>query len=153
MFLAPRWHVRSVEQIILRAGEKMPKHTMPWIYRTRTSITKSSLSRSLDHLEDPRSKEFGGSLQSSLLLRLSRSISILLTECSTQQAQPCDAANLLAVAMTSSQHVYEVRPRKDHCGVDLISDALLFGRLWYGEPNAVSNAIEYAKFYRCSHHL
>jgi hypothetical protein len=26
-------------------------------------------------------------------------------------------------------------------GVDLISDALPFGRLWYGEPNAVSNAI------------
>jgi len=50
MFLASRWHVRSVEQTILRAGEKMPKHTMPWIYRTRTSITKSSLSRSLDHL-------------------------------------------------------------------------------------------------------
>ena len=33
--------------------------------------------------------------------------------------------------MTSSQHVYEVRPRKDHRGVDLISDALPFGRLWY----------------------
>jgi hypothetical protein len=31
-------------------------------------------------------------------------------------------------------HVYEVRPRKDHRGVNLISDALLFGRLWYGEP-------------------
>jgi quinol monooxygenase YgiN len=30
--------------------------------------------------------------------------------------------------MTSSQHVYEVRPRKDHRGVDLISDALPFGR-------------------------
>jgi hypothetical protein len=30
---------------------------------------------------------------------------------------------------------------------DLISDALLFGRLWYGEPDAVSNAIGYAKFY------
>ena len=26
-------------------------------------------------------------------------------------------------------HVYEVRPRKDHRGVDLISDALPFGRL------------------------
>ena len=26
--------------------------------------------------------------------------------------------------MTSSQHLYEVRPRKDHRGVDLISDAL-----------------------------
>ena len=32
--------------------------------------------------------------------------------------------------------VYEVRPRKGHRGVDLISDALPFGRLWYGEPNA-----------------
>jgi len=30
-------------------------------------------------------------------------------------------------------------------GVDLISDALPFGRLWYGEPNAVGNAIGYAK--------
>jgi hypothetical protein len=30
--------------------------------------------------------------------------------------------------------VYEVRPRKDHRGVDLISDALPFGGLWY-EPN------------------
>jgi len=28
-------------------------------------------------------------------------------------------------------HTYEVRPRKDHRGVDLISDALPFGRLWY----------------------
>jgi hypothetical protein len=31
------------------------------------------------------------------------------------------------------------------------SDALLFGRLWYGEPNAASNAIGYAKFYSRSH--
>jgi hypothetical protein len=29
-----------------------------------------------------------------------------------------------------AKHLYEVRPRKDHRGVDLISDALLFGRLW-----------------------
>ena len=41
-------------------------------------------------------------------------------------------------------HLYEVRPRKDKRGVDLISDALPFGRLWYGGPNAVSNAIGYA---------
>ncbi len=47
--------------------------------------------------------------------------------------------------------VYEVRPRKDHRGVDLISDALSLGRLWYGEPNAVNNAISYATFYRRSH--
>jgi len=28
----------------------------------------------------------------------------------------------------------------------LISDALPFGRLWYAEPNAISNALDYAKF-------
>jgi hypothetical protein len=33
-------------------------------------------------------------------------------------------------------HAYEVRPRRDDRGVDLISDALPFGRLWYGEPEA-----------------
>jgi hypothetical protein len=31
------------------------------------------------------------------------------------------------------EHVCEVRPRKDHRGVDLISDALPFGRLGSGE--------------------
>ena len=51
----------------------------------------------------------------------------------------------------STAHIYEVRPRKDHRGVDLISDALPFGRLWYGEPNAISNAIGYAQFYSRSH--
>jgi hypothetical protein len=53
--------------------------------------------------------------------------------------------------MTSSQHAYEVRPRKDHRGVDLISDALPFGKLWYGEPNAISNAVSYAKLFGRSH--
>jgi len=53
--------------------------------------------------------------------------------------------------MTSSKRVYEIRPRKDHRGVDLISDALPFGRLWYGEPNAMNNAIGYAKFFSRSH--
>ena len=48
-------------------------------------------------------------------------------------------------------HVYEVSPRKDHRGLDLISDSLPFGRLWYGEPDAISNAIGYAKFYSRSH--
>ena len=30
-------------------------------------------------------------------------------------------------------HVYEIRPRNDKRGVDLISDVLPFGRLWYDE--------------------
>jgi len=68
-----------------------------------------------------------------------------------QRVQPTFAANRLTVAMTSSQHVYEVRPRKDRRGVTLISDALPFGRLWYGQPNAITNAIGYAKFYSRSH--
>jgi len=28
-------------------------------------------------------------------------------------------------------HVYELRPRRDHRGVNLISDVLPFGRRWY----------------------
>jgi hypothetical protein len=54
--------------------------------------------------------------------------------------------------VTAAIHSYEVRPRKDHRGFDLISDALPFGRLWYAEPNAISNAVGYAKFYSRSHH-
>jgi hypothetical protein len=48
------------------------------------------------------------------------------------------------MTVIKSVHEHEVRPRKDRRGVDLISGALPFGRLWYGEPNAVSNAIGYA---------
>jgi len=48
-------------------------------------------------------------------------------------------------------HLYEVRPRKDKRGVDLISDALPFGRLWYDGLNAASNAIGYASHYGRSH--
>jgi hypothetical protein len=46
---------------------------------------------------------------------------------------------------------YEVRPRSDHRGVDLISDVLPFGRLWYDGLNAISNAVGYAKHYSRSH--
>jgi hypothetical protein len=33
-------------------------------------------------------------------------------------------------------HIYEVLPRKDRRGFDLISDVLPFGRLWYDGPVA-----------------
>lgn len=45
-------------------------------------------------------------------------------------------------------HSYEVHPRKDHHGVNLISDVLPFGRLLYLE---VREAVAYAKFYSHSH--
>ena len=53
--------------------------------------------------------------------------------------------------MTSSQHIYEVHPRLDKRGVDLISDALPFGPLWYYGPGAVSNAIGYAEHFAADH--
>jgi hypothetical protein len=55
--------------------------------------------------------------------------------------------------MTSKRraHVYEVRPRKDKRGVDLISDVLPFGRLWYGDSDTVANAIGYAEHFSRSH--
>jgi len=43
--------------------------------------------------------------------------------------------------MKTVEHLHEVRPRTDRRGVDLISDVMPFGRLWYGEQNAISNAI------------
>jgi hypothetical protein len=52
---------------------------------------------------------------------------------------------------TPPTDVYEIRPRRDKRGVDLISDALPFGRLWYGEPDAIANAIDYAKSVSRSH--
>ena len=55
-------------------------------------------------------------------------------------------------AIEAPAHVYEVRPRKDKRGVDLISDVLSFGRLWYGDTNAVANAIGYAEHFSRSHH-
>ena len=48
-------------------------------------------------------------------------------------------------------HVYEVRPRSDKRGVDLVSDALPFGKLWYAGTDAVNNAIGYAKHRSRSH--
>jgi hypothetical protein len=55
------------------------------------------------------------------------------------------------MAPTRPTDVYEIRPRRDKQGVDLISDALPFGRLWYGEPDAIANAIDYAKSLSRSH--
>jgi len=43
--------------------------------------------------------------------------------------------------------VYEVRPRIDKRGVDLISELLPVSPLWYTGLNAVRNAIAFAKFH------
>ena len=52
----------------------------------------------------------------------------------------------------TSIHIYEIRPRADNLSFDLISDAFPYSPLWYRGPNAISDAIGYAKFYSRSHH-
>ena len=52
---------------------------------------------------------------------------------------------------TTSIYIYEICPRADKSGFDLISDALPYSPLWYRGPNAITDAIEYAKFFNRSH--
>jgi hypothetical protein len=52
---------------------------------------------------------------------------------------------------TTSTHVYEIRPRADKRGVDLISDAVPYSPLWYRGPNAIRDAIDHAQFRSRSH--
>ena len=52
---------------------------------------------------------------------------------------------------TRSIHNYEIRPRVDKNGFDLSSDALPYSPLWYRGPNAIRDAIGYAKFFSRSH--
>jgi hypothetical protein len=53
--------------------------------------------------------------------------------------------------MSSSRHVYEIRPRKDRGGFDLIAERLPLGPLWFEGPNAIGRAVNYAKFCSRSH--
>jgi len=69
----------------------------------------------------------------------------------SQAATCCRTKRKRLTKAIQPMHVYEIRPRKDKRGIDLISDTLPFGRLWYGEANAVSDAIGCAKFFSRSH--
>jgi len=53
--------------------------------------------------------------------------------------------------MSSSQHVYEIRPRKDRRGIDLIGERLPLGVLWFERPDAIEDAVNYAKTFSYSH--
>jgi hypothetical protein len=56
------------------------------------------------------------------------------------------------MTIIKSVHEYVVRPRKDRRGVDLISDVLPFGRLWYDTPdNAIGYAMHYSRSSCCKH--
>jgi hypothetical protein len=46
----------------------------------------------------------------------------------------------------TEQDAYEIRLRTDRDGFDLISDRLPYGPIWYAGPDAVRNAVAYAKY-------
>jgi len=53
--------------------------------------------------------------------------------------------------MSSSPHVYEIRPRKDRRGIDLIGEWLPLGVLWFEGPDAIQDAVKYARSFSCPH--
>jgi hypothetical protein len=48
--------------------------------------------------------------------------------------------------LTAGHEVYDIRPRQDREGFDLINDRFRYGPIWYAGPDAVRNAIAYAKY-------
>ena len=57
----------------------------------------------------------------------------------------------LCKTMSSSQHVYEIRPRKDGRGLDLISERLPLGVLWFEGADAIGDAFNYARAFSYPH--
>jgi hypothetical protein len=57
-----------------------------------------------------------------------------------------DANSRTEMSSTPAQDVYEIRPRNDRDGFDLISDRLRRGPIWYAGPDAVRNAVSFAKY-------
>jgi hypothetical protein len=56
------------------------------------------------------------------------------------------ANNRREISVTPAHDVYEIRPRADRDGFDLISDRLRYGPIWYAGPDAVRCAVAYAKY-------
>ena len=52
----------------------------------------------------------------------------------------------MEMSATPAQDVYEIRPREERDGFDLIGDRLQDGPIWYAGPDAVRRAVAYAKY-------
>jgi len=57
-----------------------------------------------------------------------------------------DANGQMEMSSTAVEDIYEIRPCKDREGFDLVSDCLRRGPIWYAGPDAVRNAIAYARY-------
>ena len=51
-----------------------------------------------------------------------------------------------SIGATAGCDLYEVRPRKSGDGFDLISELFRHGPIWFAGPDAVRNAVAYAKY-------
>jgi hypothetical protein len=57
-----------------------------------------------------------------------------------------DANSRMEMSANPTHDVYEIRPRKERDGFDLIGDRLQDGPIWYAGPDAVRRAIAFAKY-------
>jgi hypothetical protein len=57
-----------------------------------------------------------------------------------------NASDRMDISSTPAQDVYEIRPRTGRDGFDLISDRFMRGPIWYAGPDAVRNALAFAKY-------
>jgi hypothetical protein len=78
-------------------------------------------------------------------LQRAQYVTLLAPPVAEIQARPSERVQIEDL---KAMHSYEVRPRKDRRGFDLISGQLPFGRLWYKDADA---AIDYARFFSRSH--
>ena len=53
--------------------------------------------------------------------------------------------------MSSSEHVYEIRRRKDRRGIDLIGERLPLGMLWFEGYDVIEDAVSYARSFSYPH--
>jgi hypothetical protein len=51
-----------------------------------------------------------------------------------------------SLGLAARHDLYELRPRKDRDGFDLVSELFRYGPIWYAGPDAVRHAIAYAKY-------
>jgi hypothetical protein len=114
-------------------------------------MAKSRLTKIVRRQQDHRPKKFA-LLMKTLAQRRRNVVDLTkrarrVLKASIDLVQQCWAKPNRLKHSTTSIHIYEIRPRADKGGFDLISDALPYSPLWCRGPNAIRDAIGYAKFY------
>jgi hypothetical protein len=61
-----------------------------------------------------------------------------------------NANSRMEMSASPAQDVYQIRPREERDGFDLIGNRLQGGPIWYAGPDAVRRAVAYAKYRSCS---